>query len=347
MKMILYTFSVLYGCIISLRNMLYDFGVFSVNIIPKPVISIGNISAGGTGKTPVVEMLIEYLLSSGKKIAVISRGYKRLSKGPVIVSDGVSILTTFENSGDEPFQMAKKFPSVIVGVDSIRIRIAGLLCSKYDFDLILLDDAFQHRKIHRDLNILTINAGRSPFNDYILPAGYRRDELRSIERADMVFVTRNIYNNFDDISKNVKQLKNIPVIPLKYVIESVVDSKKQKIDAKFVAGKKVSLFCGIADPGFFEKQVESMGAVIVKKFLYADHHNYSFLDLNKIFEESHDYGADMILTTEKDFSRISGKIDSTRDLDFGKLFFIRIKALPESDVETFHKIIDEKVNETR
>jgi tetraacyldisaccharide 4'-kinase len=347
MKLLLYPFSVIYGFIISVRNLLYDFGFITVVSLSKPVISVGNITMGGTGKTPVVEMLIEYLLNCGKKIAVISRGYKRLSKGPVIVSDGTSLLTTFEEAGDEPFQIANKYPDVIVGVDGNRIRIANMLSEKYKFDLFLLDDGYQHRKVYRDLNILTINAGKSPFKDHIVPAGNRRDELKSIKRADVVLVTRNIYNNFSEISNNVKKLKNISVLPVKYGMKSISNINRQEKDIKSISGKKVILFCGIADPEFFEMQVKSFGAIIVKNYFYSDHHNYTSEDLNKIFETVHDYNAEIILTTEKDFSRISNKLDSIKNFDSRIFYYITIKALPENNAEELYKLIDERVNEKR
>ena len=347
MRLFLFPFSVLYGFVIYLRNLLYDFGFITTVSLSKPVISVGNISMGGTGKTPVIEMLIEYLLKCGNNIAVISRGYKRLSEGPVVVSDGITLLASFEDAGDEPFQIARKFPKVIVGVDGNRVKIANMLSEKYKFDLFLMDDGYQHRKVKRDLNILTINAGKSPFNDFIFPAGDRRDELKSIKRADLVLVTRNIYNNFDEIAEKVKRIKDIPVLPVSYKMNSIVDMKNQERDITFITGKKVVLFCGIADPDYFEKQIKSFGAIVVKKLFFDDHHNFNSEDLNNIFKTVKDSNADMVLTTEKDYSRIINKLGLIKNFESDNFFYIKIKALPDKNAEELYKIIDDSINEKR
>ncbi len=343
MRLLLFPFSIVYGIVTYIRNLMFDCGILKTIGLPKPVISVGNISVGGTGKTPVVEMIIDYLLKCGKKIAVISRGYKRSSIGPVIISDGSKLLASFKEGGDEPYQMAKKYPEIIVAVDSDRSRIGKMLCEKYNFDVILLDDGYQHRKIERNLNLLTINAGRPPFRDCVLPAGNRREYLSSIKRADAVLITRNVYSNYDELKEKIKRYKDIPVIPVNYEMTNIIDGNNLKFKIDFLKDKKVVLFCGIADPAFFEGQVISFGAVVTHRFIYQDHHDYPLNELNKIFSVAGFDKADLIVTTEKDFARISEKL-KINNFDLSKFCYIEIKAVPAIDADKLFVLVNKSIS---
>ena len=347
MRIFLYPFTIPFAVIIFFRNLLYDYGIFKIKKLNKPVISVGNISMGGTGKTPIIEMLINYFLKNKKKIAVISRGYKRKSKGPVIVSDGKDLLTSSDNSGDEPFQIAKKFPTVVVGVDSDRIRIASLMDKKYNIDLFLLDDAFQHRKIYRDINILAINARMVPYADHLFPCGSRRDILSSMKRADVSLITKNFTDNYDEIATSLNKYTNVPSFPIRYDIVSINNYKREVFNNELIKGKKVIIFCGIADPNYFKIQVESLEALVVKTFYYRDHYDFTIEDIKNIFNYSKNSDADIILTTEKDFSRLFPKINNLNGAIMEKLYYICINANVGTREQVFYKLLDEKLYERK
>jgi tetraacyldisaccharide 4'-kinase len=343
MRIFLYPFTIPFAIVIFFRNLLYDYGIFKIKKLNKPVISIGNISMGGTGKTPIIEMLITYFLKNKKKIAVISRGYKRKSQGPVIVSDGKELLASSDNSGDEPFQIAKKFPNVVVGVDSDRVRIASLMDKKYSIDLFLLDDAFQHRKIYRDIDILTINARMLPYTDHLFPYGTRRDILNSMKRADVSLITKNFSNNYDEIANELNKYANTQTFNTRYDVVSINNYKREVFSNEMIKGRKVIIFCGIADPNYFKIQVESLGAMILKTFYYRDHYDFTIKDINNIFTYANINDVDIMLTTEKDFSRLFSKIDDLNKKIIEKLYYICINVKIETKEQIFYKLLDEKL----
>lgn len=347
MKIFLYPFTIPFAIVVFFRNLLYDYGIFKVKKLNKPVISVGNISMGGTGKTPIIEMLINYFLKNKKKIAVISRGYKRKSKGALIVSDGKKLLVSPDNSGDEPFQIAKKFPTVFVGVDSDRMRIANLMDKKYNIDLFLLDDAFQHRKIYRDIDILAINARMLPYTDHLFPYGTRRDILSSMKRADVSLITKDFSNNYDTIAGNLNKYIDVPSFPVKYEITSIKNYYCEEFDKELIKDKKVIIFCGIADPNYFRIQVESLGTVIVKTFYYRDHYDFTIGDITNIFTYSKNNDIDIVLTTEKDFSRLFSKAGNLSDEIMKKLYYICINAQIGTREHVFYKFLDEKLYERK
>ena len=179
-------FSWLYGAVISLRNLFYDTGIFRIEEIDVPIISVGNLSTGGTGKTPFVEFLLRYLLGKDKIVAVLSRGYGRKTRGTVVIDQSTLAHCTAESVGDEPYQIARKFPGAIVIVDESRVRGARIAKEKYRVDAIILDDGFQHRALKRNLDIVMID-GKNPITEMaMLPAGLRREPLVALRRADLL-----------------------------------------------------------------------------------------------------------------------------------------------------------------
>ena len=190
LKILLYPFSILYGFIIVIRNLFFDIGIFKTRKVNVPVISIGNITAGGTGKTPIVEYLTQYFLEQNHKVAVISRGYKRKTKGTVVVSDGKLLIYNASECGDEPLQIASKFPEAIIIVDENRYRAAKLAEEKFKCDIILMDDGFQHRNLHRDFDVVVIDVTKPPNKEGLLPSGFKREPLSSLKRADAIIFSR-------------------------------------------------------------------------------------------------------------------------------------------------------------
>ena len=173
-----------------IRNWLFDIGILKSVDVGVPVISVGNITAGGTGKTPIVENIAKIFIEQGKKVAIVSRGFGRASRGTVVVSDGKNILAKAKDAGDEPLYLAQRFNSVIVVVDEQRVRGAQLAVTKYGAEIILLDDGFQHRYLKRDIDIVLMDSQNSPFVTSLLPAGYRREPLRSLQRANAIIWTK-------------------------------------------------------------------------------------------------------------------------------------------------------------
>ena len=189
MKSLLLPFSWLFRVGVRLRNMAFDHAWLITRELPCPVISVGNLTVGGTGKTPMVIYLAEKIQKMGFKPAILSRGYRRKGKGTTIVSDGRKPPLDYTESGDEPALMAQRLPKIPIVVDEIRFRGGTHLVRKFDPDVVILDDGFQHRWLHRDLDIVLMDAA-SPFSDgKMLPAGRLREPPKNLKRADLVAIT--------------------------------------------------------------------------------------------------------------------------------------------------------------
>jgi tetraacyldisaccharide 4'-kinase len=305
--------SLLYWLAVVLRNWFFDIGILKTTKVSIPVISVGNISTGGVGKTPVVEMFIEKL-SGGKQIAVVSCGYGRKSKGTIVVSDGRGNLASVEISGDEPSQLAKKFSNLIVVVDEKRVRGAQK-AFELGAELILLDDGFQHRYLHRDLNLVVMTAEEIVNGDWLLPAGNRREPMSSLKRADGLIITMCAsIDQFDQVSGMMKmQLKAEPHLSLKREgmigLQTKLKSFKRTPTNKIVEagqfiGKKIIAVSGIGNPKTFESFLADAGMIVVKHFAFSDHHWFSDEDIQTIIKARKALNVNFIVTTEKDFMRL-------------------------------------------
>ena len=189
-KIIFVTLSLLYRMIIRLRNIYFEKKLITIKRLPCKVISVGNITMGGTGKTPTVIYLSNLLKKKGCKIGIVSRGYKRTTNGSVLVSNGIKVLKKWEEVGDEPYMMAKKLKGVPIVVDKNRYRGGVLLVNEFNPDIILMDDGFQHRKLHRDFDIILIN-GKDDYRKHtLLPYGLFREPWDSILRANVILTTK-------------------------------------------------------------------------------------------------------------------------------------------------------------
>ncbi|MDA0987368.1 MAG: tetraacyldisaccharide 4'-kinase [Bacteroidetes bacterium] len=300
---ILLLLSGIYWIVIYLRNLFFDFGLFTQKKINVPVISIGNITVGGSGKTPTVEAIIKLLNSKNLNVAVISRGYKRNSSGLKIVSDGISILSSSQNSGDEPFQIAKKFPTTIVAVDEKRVRAANYITNKYKIDIIILDDAFQHRWIKRDLNIVLFNESILNKPKLLLPAGEYRESLNSLKRSDAIFVISNSLQNKFQIAIN--QIDPQKVHYCRTVLNGIQNiSTKQNVKIKDLKGQNVLIFTGIANPNRVANLLKSEEIVVKYEHFYPDHYSFSNNDLSFLLNKIRSEKINFVLTTEKDYYRM-------------------------------------------
>lgn len=305
----------LYHLVTSLRNKLYDKGILkSKKIDDLEIFCVGNITVGGTGKTPTVQYLVQRFLDEGRKVAIVSRGYKgKRKKDPMIVADGKNIFVTAKESGDEPIlhAMNTKVP-IVVGRD--RYDACIMAKENFDIDTIVLDDGFQHRKLERDCNIVLIDATNPFGGGRLLPLGTLREDLRQLKRADEFIITKADLVEEREIKKIKKYLskykKNISVA--KY---GVVSFKNLKGDMKplfWINKKKVLLFSGLANPLNFEKTVISLMPATTERIDFLDHHDFKEKDFEKILKRADEIGADFIITTEKDIVKLPPNLDMPR-----------------------------------
>lgn len=297
-----------YHWITHIRNIAFDLGLIKSHKFNIPVICVGNISVGGTGKTPHTEYLIR-LLKENHCIAMLSRGYGRKSTGFVRATPN----SKMKEIGDEPFQIWKKFSDIIVAVDEKRVHgIGQLLKEKPTPDIIILDDAFQHRHVKAGLNILLIDSNRPIWSDRVMPFGRLRESASAINRADIIIITKcdrqadAAWQN--SIKAKLNNKKEVPVFfsTMKYGVPYPIFNEHRKKSIEF-NGCHTLLMTGIANPTPLKKELEKRGAKVTL-ISFADHHDFSVDELNGIekkFLNTSDT-AKAIITTEKDAARLIG-----------------------------------------
>ena len=290
--------------------------------------SIGNLTLGGTGKTPMVIFLATFFKNLDKKVAILSRGYGRETKGILLVTRGDGdVLCTWEDCGDEPYMIANKLQGVPVLVDENRYRGGLYLVENFNPDIIIMDDGFQHRALHRDLDIVLVNGGDRIRDHRLLPYGALREPWGNIIRADAIIITKKkpsplIKRKIDETSLPQLYAKSIPTVRVPYSFSS-----KRGLD------KKVFIISGLGNPKFFEKTVEHLGYEICGVKNFPDHYHYKKRDLNKVELLAKESGATQVLTTEKDWVKLK---EFKPDITFGIIDIdIRIQ-----DNETLKRIID-------
>ena len=313
--------SIVYRLIIDIRNLLYNTGIFKIQKFDIPVISIGNITVGGTGKTPIILYLLEKLNTKFKSIVVVSRGYGRDSKGLQIVSNGKGNIVGTNIGGDEPVLIAQKFSEISVIVSEKRSTGIEHAIEKFNADLILLDDAFQHRKVGRDCDIVLVDANHPVKKEKILPLGNLRENKNNLDRSDIIMITK--IENEDDISVQIDYYKKFNAdlyfskffnTQIKLVnSDSAVNLDKLKSES-FIA------FSGIANPNAFLKSLADIGVNVEKSFMFNDHHKYLKKDINIILNAANQQNCKNIITTEKDFVKLNVK-----DFDNYNLFVSEMK----------------------
>lgn len=298
----LFPFALLYGSLVWLRNRLYDAGFLSSVSFDIPVIAVGNLSVGGTGKTPHIEYLIR-LLQYEYRTATMSRGYKRRTRGFLLAGDRTNAL----HIGDEPMQYHLKFPDLAVSVAEDRMTgIPSLLNKRPDVEVVLLDDAFQHRSVRAGLNILITDFYKPFYNDFILPYGSLRESRNAYLRADVIVVSKCPENlsrkAADEISLqiNPKSHQLLCFSSVRYGSPYLLGNPQQTCS---LAGRKVVLLTGIAKPepllAFVEKQAEA-----VHLLAYPDHHFFTERNFAELSEVVENWGDCIVLTTEKDATRL-------------------------------------------
>ncbi|MDG1397513.1 MAG: tetraacyldisaccharide 4'-kinase [Polaribacter sp.] len=314
-RFILFPFSIIYHAITAIRNFLFDVGIFKQTGFKVPIIIVGNLGVGGTGKTPQIEYLIR-LLKDSFKVAVLSRGYKRKTDGYILLNEKHSALDV----GDEPLQYFKKFNNINVAVDANRVKGVNKLISQKSPEVILLDDAYQHRKIRGSFYILLTKFDDLFIDDYLLPAGNLRESRNGASRTDVIVVTKCpsdlSIKSQQFIQKRLQKFnKQVYFSKISY---GKIKSSKNQFSIDEISNYKVLLITGIANPKplllFLDKN-----QVSYKHFNYPDHHHFSAKELKATMYKFDEIKSNkkILLTTEKDYIRLQGSLSN--------LYFIEIE----------------------
>jgi len=298
---IFYPLSLLYQITLFIRNFFYKKNFLETKILPCKIISVGNITAGGSGKTPTVEYLSKLLQSKGKKVGIISRGYGRNSKKTLIVTNGKTKPKTWETFGDEPYLLAQKLDNVPIIVGKSRYKAGTKMIEKFNPDVIIMDDGFQHISLSRDLDIVLINSKDTQTTHKLIPAGLLREPISNLSRADLVVLTKtNIHEPSDYLIKIIENVK-CPTINNKIELDDMlINIKGESNNLGIINSENVYIFSALGDHEGFEKTVEKTGAKIVGHDKYPDHYIYTSDDLERIEVNAKKKGAKIIITTEKD-----------------------------------------------
>ena len=293
----------LYSLVVDRRSAFYDRGVFKQHRVSVPVISVGNITVGGTGKTPLVEWIARTLATEGRRPCVVTRGYRRNSKGRVIASNGIEILATLREVGDEAFMLAESLKGEAALVcDADRVAGANWAIENLQSDAIILDDGFQHRRIARDLDIVTIDATNPWGNGNLLPAGILREPLAALSRADCFVITR-----ADDtvqtaaLQEELRRLNaNAPIFTSVTGLSEMRDLTTNVSASLDPKGPGIAAFCAIGNPESFFALLEREGFQLKYQRAFRDHHRFTQSDLKRIEDAARKSGAELLITTAKD-----------------------------------------------
>jgi len=303
----LWPLSIPFQAAVQVRNRLYNLGALRSYSVTVPVISVGNISVGGTGKTPFVLHLIERIkrFTIGKKvtIAVVSRGYGGVGKGTTIVSNGKRTLSDPFTSGDEPYMLAEARSGAVVIVDRNRVQGAELAVEQFKANVVILDDGFQHRRLKRDLDIVLLD-GRNPLgNKLLLPAGFLREPISSLKRAGQIILSKcdGTDEELEQRCADLEKLLKRPVAATRLIPKYWRRTGRGELfEASQIAGKRVFAFAGIANPESFFETVLGLGAELIGELALPDHCNYSKFYVDKLARRFVQSRAEWMVTTTKD-----------------------------------------------
>jgi tetraacyldisaccharide 4'-kinase len=321
----LFAFSRVYRRAVQFRHWIYDKRVFRNKALGCLVVSIGNLTCGGTGKTPVVEVFAKTLSQKGRRVAVLSRGYRSKDRTPMeklksiffskrhevpprVVSDGKNLLLNSDSAGDEPYMLASNLKNVSVLVDKDRVKSGLFAISEFEADTLILDDGFQYLNLKPRLNIVLVDSTQPFHNHHVLPRGLLREPIKNIRRADYIFLTK---------SNGGRHLRHLKAFLRRHnrraeIIECCHDpkyleniyKKGERLELESLNNKKIAALSGIANPESFEVFLRRFGSEIVHHARFADHHRYSQQEIIDFINEAKEKGAEMIITTEKDAVRL-------------------------------------------
>jgi tetraacyldisaccharide 4'-kinase len=309
-RALLFILSLAYGLIVRVLSFIYRIKPYRLKC---RVVSVGNITLGGTGKTPFVEMLAQYLTGEGYKVAILTRGYGRKNSSVVVLCGGrlleVGQGAAYEVAGDEPLFLSQSLPRVPILVGRDRIKSAKEALKRFAPDVLILDDGFQHWRLARDLDIVLLDA-TCPFgNGHLLPRGVLREPLSSLKRTSLILITKADLIEDDAVLTNLKEKikllnQKAEVFISAYEPKGLVDKDGNLHPASSICGIRVCAVSSIARPGSFEKKIADLGARIAVRFRFPDHYRYRPEDISEIINACQRENLEMIITTDKDLVRL-------------------------------------------
>lgn len=317
LRFLLTAVSFVYTVVIWLRNFLYSRGWLKTHTASVPVISIGNITTGGTGKTPLVIWLYNFLQQKEIRCAILTRGYKTRSQTRATSDKRQGTIT------DEPAILTESCPDAKVIVDPDRVAGAAVAVNKFNANVLILDDGFQHRRLARDIDIVAIDS-TEPFGyGKVLPAGLLREPLQSLIRADAVVLTRCAQTSETKLTELEDKLRLInPNMIIARSIHNPICAKSingEEINLEELKGKKIFAFCGIGNHNAFLSTIKGLGTNLIDSKVYNDHYHYTSDCLADICEKARNSQADHILTTQKDWTKITSLPLPREDITFAYL----------------------------
>jgi tetraacyldisaccharide 4'-kinase len=337
-----------YRALARLRAFGYEAGWFRRHRLPVPVVSIGNLTVGGTGKTPMVIELAERLLRDGKRVAVLSRGYRRSARAPMLlVSDGVRLLAGPKEAGDEPYLIARRCPQAVVAVGVDRSRLGRWVLSRFAVDCFLLDDGFQHMGLHRDIDLLLIDATDPSGLEQVLPAGRLREPLEAAGRATAVIVTRaekqtdveEVLDRLQSALKSLPMTAQVAFYP--QALQAVMTKSARSLET--CEGQSALLVSGVGHAASFGAMAGRLGLKVLEEVVNPDHHCYTAHEVACLRQRAADLRADLVLTTEKD----AGKLQPFLTQDDHQWWAVRLMVVWMAGEGALHRTIMHELSRPR
>ena len=308
--------SCLFAAVVSLRYLLYRLGLLRRFPLGIQVISIGNVTAGGTGKTPVTEIFARTLAAEGRKVAILSRGYRRkeapwwqrlftqVIEPPLVVSDGKRVLLDSAVGGDEPYMLASNLPGVAVVVDRDRVKAGRYAIKRLGCDTIILDDGFQYQRLKHSHEVVLVDKTNPFGNGHMLPRGVLREPASHIARADVIFITKSD-GRTENVVRQIREYnRKAEIIECRHAPRLLKDVwSREELPLSWLKGKTLTTLSGIAVPQGFEDSLRRLGAKVIWCERYADHHRYDSSEILYALNKTADLHADALITTEKDAVR--------------------------------------------
>ena len=300
-----------------IRTRLYERGWLPQRRLPRPVVSVGNLTVGGTGKTPMAMWVAEKLLEQGKKPGILSRGYRRRSQREfLLVSDGTSILAGPHEAGDEPYLMATRCPGVVVAVGADRYALGRWVLGLVPIDCFILDDGFQHLALDRDVNLLLVDSSDSEGMRELLPVGRLREPLAEAGRASDIVLTRvEDESMISNVLEPIETAMGSTINPIttRFTVNKLVGIS-ESMTFSDVRGKKTLIFSGIGNPNQFRRTVTALGVQVVDELVFRDHEAYVPSRVKDIHRRVEQSKPDLVLTTEKDLIKVQSSWSSPTPL---------------------------------
>ncbi len=344
---VLKALSVVFAGVVAARYFLYRIGILRRFPLGVQVVSIGNVTAGGTGKTPVTEIFARTLAAEGRKVAILSRGYRRkeapwwvrmftqVVTPPLVVSDGRHVLKDSAEGGDEPYMLASNLPGVAVVVDRDRVKAGRYAVKRLGCDTIILDDGFQYQKLKHAIEVVLVDATNPFGNGNMLPRGILREPARNLRHADIIFLTK-CSGDVSAVRREVRRLNSTAeIVECTHAPKVLKDVwSREEFPLSWLQGKTTCTLSGIASPKGFENSLRRLGARVVWCERYADHHRYDSGEILYALNRTADMGADALVTTEKDAVRFP-RLETAPV----KCLYLRVAIEILSGAESFDQII--------